>query len=351
MRLPDWVGVGERRWKKSPDEEVQPRKTAWDFLQLLIVPLILVTIGLVFNAREQEHQDAQIRQDRALAEAAREDETLDAYYATMGRLMLDRHLISPKPRYEVSEFARTTTLAAVRRLDGARKGEVVKFLYEAGLLATTRTNGRVSSFPIISLDGADLRGADLRKAELVAPEASPPVENSVDLRGDLRGARFDGASLYSVDLSRADLRGASFRRAFLAGVSFAHNKQLGDVSFMQAELNHVSLGASKLTRVVFDGATFIFVDGTFACMHGVSFLGAKFPYAETLLLYGVGGRDVDFTDARSLSHVILGGHPENVRFGHTKQRPTKQPAKERAAVRRYVPWLMNTELPIPPACQ
>jgi hypothetical protein len=37
MRSPGWLGVGERRWKKSPDEDVQPSKTVWDLLQLLIV--------------------------------------------------------------------------------------------------------------------------------------------------------------------------------------------------------------------------------------------------------------------------------------------------------------------------
>ena len=35
----------ERRWTKKPDEEVQPSKTVWDFLQLLIVPAMLAHVG------------------------------------------------------------------------------------------------------------------------------------------------------------------------------------------------------------------------------------------------------------------------------------------------------------------
>ena len=38
----DWTGVGERRWHVAQGEQVQPSKTLWDVLQLLIVPAILV---------------------------------------------------------------------------------------------------------------------------------------------------------------------------------------------------------------------------------------------------------------------------------------------------------------------
>jgi hypothetical protein len=34
----DWTGVAQRRWKTAPNEQVQPSKTPWDLLQLLIVP-------------------------------------------------------------------------------------------------------------------------------------------------------------------------------------------------------------------------------------------------------------------------------------------------------------------------
>jgi hypothetical protein len=52
MRWPDWSGFPERRWKKSPDEEVQPAKTVWDWLQLLIVPAVLAVIAVAYNAAQ-----------------------------------------------------------------------------------------------------------------------------------------------------------------------------------------------------------------------------------------------------------------------------------------------------------
>jgi hypothetical protein len=51
MRRPDW-GLKEKRWEKAPNEEVRPAKTAWDVLQLLIVPVMLVLIALYFNASQ-----------------------------------------------------------------------------------------------------------------------------------------------------------------------------------------------------------------------------------------------------------------------------------------------------------
>ena len=138
MRWREWLGVGERRWKKAPDEEVQPAKTVWDFLQLLIVPAMLAAIAIAFNAsqasRDRSREDRRTREDRALARAAREDATLSSYFSQMGDLMLKEHLLDRRRDSPASSVARTITLAPVRRLDGKRKGEVVRFLTEAGLL-------------------------------------------------------------------------------------------------------------------------------------------------------------------------------------------------------------------------
>jgi hypothetical protein len=110
MRWPAWLGVGERRWKKSPGEEVQPPKTLWDFLQLLIVPAILVVIALAFNAsqasREQKREDRRVREDRALATETRRDANLDAYLTEMRDLILNRHLLTSRKGSAVQSVAR-----------------------------------------------------------------------------------------------------------------------------------------------------------------------------------------------------------------------------------------------------
>src|SRR6186997_754935 len=144
MRWREWLGVRERRWKKAPDEEVQPAKTLWDWLQLLIVPAILVAVTFAWSATQtrsdnkredrriaadNKRDDRRIAADRAAAEEARRDATLQAYLDQMSGLMLDKKLLTSQRGDAVSAVARTVTLTALRRLDGQRKGQVVRFMW------------------------------------------------------------------------------------------------------------------------------------------------------------------------------------------------------------------------------
>src|SRR5215470_12295162 len=92
VRRREWLGVGERRWKKAPDEEVQPAKTLWDWLQLLIVPVILIGVTFAWSATQtrsdNKREDRRIAADRAAAEQARQDATLQGYLDEMSKLML-----------------------------------------------------------------------------------------------------------------------------------------------------------------------------------------------------------------------------------------------------------------------
>lgn len=217
MRWPDWSrisGLGERRWKKAPDEEVQPSKTVWDWLQLLIVPAMLAAIAVAYNAAQasREHH----REDRA-----ERDATLLAYFTQEGDLMLKGQLLPSHPESAAAEVARTITLATVHRLDGLLKADVVRFLSEAQLIEFDS--------PVVRLQGADLRHLNLVDAALLA--------NVSFAEANLRGARFDGASLIHVKFAQADLRGASFRGA-----------SRGSVDFTLAKLNGAVFDGAKIGR-------------------------------------------------------------------------------------------------------
>jgi hypothetical protein len=117
------------------------------------------------------------------------------------------------------------TLATVRRLDGRRKGEVLRYLMDARLLgvggvagsgAPERGRPRIR----IDIEGADLRGADLSGEEV----------SGWLLGVDLREARFDSALLDGVQFNASDLRGASFRKV----ISF-------EADFTAARLNNAVL--------------------------------------------------------------------------------------------------------------
>src|SRR5829696_987057 len=114
-------------------------KTVWDFLQLLIVPLMLVAIGLVFSlqqdARQQRVEDQRAKAERELAEQRAQDEALQAYLNQMGSLLLENDLLKSRGgNSEVNTLARARTVTVLGRLDPSRKTQVVRFLMEAELV-------------------------------------------------------------------------------------------------------------------------------------------------------------------------------------------------------------------------
>lgn len=274
IRWPEWSGFGKRRWRRSSRWEVQPSKTLWDWLQLLIVPAILVGIAYAYNAaqatREHRREDRRILEDRGLARAATQDAALLAYFAQEGDLMLKRQLLASSP---AAELARTMTLATVHRLNGTRKAEIIRFLFEAHLLTREGL--------ILDLADADLRRLDLAHAH-VPPDISLRAAN-------LRGARFDGTRLIGTDFSNSDLQGASFRGALLGGADFS-GADLSGAVFDRATMGGAAADPSSSVT------SFL---GT--CLSNTSFVGAHFGRGTNFA--GVAGDHVDFSHAHGLELV------------------------------------------------
>jgi uncharacterized protein YjbI with pentapeptide repeats len=227
----DWTGIPEKRWWKTQNEEVRPAKNLWDLLQLLIVPAILIGITLWWNS-------AQSSRDKAAAADERQAATLNAYLDEMGRLMLHEHLLSSKVNTPVKSVADNVTSAALRRLNGEQKRQVVRFLYVARLVNRASTDVVSDPNPLVSLQEADLKDADLAYADLHVADLAGADLRRADLRhaklvavnlasvklghADLRDADLTGALLTSADLSYADLRGAKLNQANLAGAMLTH---------------------------------------------------------------------------------------------------------------------------------
>src|SRR5215210_3688063 len=73
-----WTGFG----KTKVSQAVQPAKTLWDWLGLLIVPVVLAIGGYLFTRSESNAT-------REAAERRAQDETLQAYLDQMGQMLLD----------------------------------------------------------------------------------------------------------------------------------------------------------------------------------------------------------------------------------------------------------------------
>jgi hypothetical protein len=149
-------------------------KLAWDWLELLIIPLVLALGALWFNnqtrksdqeiARRERENDRQIAADRV------QEDALHRYLDRMQELILDKGLRRSEKDAEIRDVARARTLAVLRSLDGNRKGKVARFLHEAGLITGKVVREELVERQvigaIIDLSGADLSGADLMGTDL-----------------------------------------------------------------------------------------------------------------------------------------------------------------------------------------
>jgi len=241
-RLWRWTGYG--------------RQTLWDWMQLSAtasIPIVIAVGGLLFNSAQNE-RNKEVEQRRA------QDEALQSYLGEMSDLLADEgfreYLLEEQSardseRNAEAELQRTVaqarTLTILRRLgaesdytalgrsdeerpgvstaaqllgSAERKGRVLEFLYQAGLI----TNGKT----VINLDGADLEDvklpfeADLSDADLSDAILMNASLNRADLtNANLSGARLNNSDLTAAYLTKAYLTGTDLDGAMLPGADLS----------------------------------------------------------------------------------------------------------------------------------
>lgn len=220
-------------------------KTLWDWLSLLVVPLGLGLVAYWFSQRSRENEQEIARQnretdfiiaeanrveDKEIAQEQQEQRILNTYYDRMSDLLLncdlsksgtDKHTLAKK-------IARTRTLDTLQSINGRRKGLLVRFLYEGGL---------INKPPLVVMKGADLVGADLASEDLQNADLSR--SNLVD--AVLNEAKLQGINLKEADLTEAILTDATLRSA-----------DLSKTDFTRAIMDGTNLEESNLSGAVFD---------------------------------------------------------------------------------------------------
>lgn len=229
---PSWSGFAEA---PPPVDGVEPAKNLWDWLQLLAIPVFIGVgawwLGSSLWATGQSVVAQRQSAEREL-EASREHRAaLEAYFESMTELMLNGHLRSVGNRDTlVRTVAQARTLALLRSVGGKQKGEAVQFLYDSGLIGTSR---------IVELKHSDLRNAQLGGAYLS--------------RACVWQANLQGANLADADLSSADLWLCNLHQACLAGASL-RGTHLGDALLAGADLRGADLTGARLGNAILDGA-------------------------------------------------------------------------------------------------
>jgi uncharacterized membrane protein len=177
--------------------------TLWNWITLLLVPLILLAVAKGVSTHQSQVSDTMGKQqqtDLQLAHERQQEVVLEAYLNHMSDLLRNRNLSRSQPGSDVRTIARALTLTALQMVGKNRKGVLLQFLHEAGLITKNKT--------IIDLRRGDLREADLSGADLREADLS-----GVDLSGaNLSGARLIESKVTAEQLATAmSLNGATAR--------------------------------------------------------------------------------------------------------------------------------------------
>lgn len=212
------------------------KKSFWDWLQLLIVPLML-TFGAFYLNYASETRDKQI------AEEGKQQELLKDYFSKMQTLIIEtkkskESQLNPDRAPLLPEFrpiAKALTFAVLDELDGKRKGKVISYLAESKLITANIKDQK--SKPVI-----DLRKANLKEIVL----------EDVSLDGlSITGADMTEAKLTEVILTNSNLVSSKFINATLDTVDFSGSK-LGNSNFYDADLKNITRSEdSDFTMVCF----------------------------------------------------------------------------------------------------
>lgn len=249
-----WTGFGN--YISLPHEEhteFQRSKTVWDWMQLLLIPLLLAVGGYWFTA-QQNATSLQVSTDQ------QQETILETYIDHLSGLLLNNNLSKSKPDDVVRAVAQAETLTALRRLDPARKGALIQFLYTSGLI--NKNND------IVSLQGADLTNAKLTIVITTQIGLTPSISTYP-------------AILFNADLSGADLVGADFSDGELGGINLSaanlDGANLSGANLSQADLSQAGLYKANLDSSLLDGA-----DLSMASLEGASVTQNQLNKAKSL---------------------------------------------------------------------
>jgi uncharacterized protein YjbI with pentapeptide repeats len=172
----------------------------------LIVAGVVAAIGGIVGIVNLQTSRRNLQQQRDLEEQRAQEDALQSYFEQMGDLLTDHNLINTD-REDIRQLAQAQTLTVLARLDGYRKGSVVRFLHGAGLIHRDQT--------IVALGGADLTGTILIGANITnanlsgAYLADSYLMGTILIRANLSGVGLSDANLPYADLSGANLSDAS----------------------------------------------------------------------------------------------------------------------------------------------
>jgi uncharacterized protein YjbI with pentapeptide repeats len=237
---------------------IQSPKMLWDWLQLLVVPGVLAIAAFQFNLAANKNKDrvAQKRAEmkQAIALDKQREELLQDYLDRMSELLLKNRLRSADSNAEVRYIARARTLTVLYRLDADRKGSLIRFLYESGLIRKEDMGNFLdlseADLSNVNLSGVTLADVNLSKANLAG---------AVLVNANLAEANLSGSNLVGADFSGANLMKAELYQAKMTDIRL-NRANLREANLTKVDLRSADLSRANVTRTRFLEANLIDAD-------------------------------------------------------------------------------------------
>ena len=215
-------------------------KTLWDWMQLLIIPAVLLLAGSLFtftvSRNERKATDKRNQTEREIAQDNQHGAILQEYIDKMSELILDKNLCNSTK--EPRTIARVRTLTVLSLLDVYRKRSVIQFLQEADLINVDNTIVDLSGADLTKsfLGGLDLAGANLSRTNLIGTDL---------MSTNLTGANLSNATLIGANLTSAELTGANLKEASISLNNVAGKKPI-ITNLFNADLTGANLSGARL---------------------------------------------------------------------------------------------------------
>ncbi|WP_027268839.1 pentapeptide repeat-containing protein [Leptolyngbya sp. PCC 6406] len=232
-------------------------KTAWEWMNLLLIPIVLSMGGFIArNILENKEREQRLQ------------EALKNYYSEISSIILnekwttagDAELNHQSAYYKKAlAVVRAKTIALVRELDKERLSALLQFLGDSNILIN------------VPLENLDLSGVKLKNVD------------------------FSESCIKNVDFSGASLENISFCEASIQNVSFI-NSDLKNVNFSRANFKDIRFQFSDIKGVNFSGSRLNDISFEHSCFSETNFSEAVLVQVLFIMLYGF--KDVSFQKAR-----------------------------------------------------
>lgn len=274
-------------------------KTLWDWMELLIIPLVLA-LGIFFlnqseRVVERETANKRAELEREIAKDRQQEAALQSYIERMSELLIEKKLRTTKIK-EIRDVARTLTVSVMHTLDKDRNNLVIQFLREAQLITDKKSVLNGANMEGMNLQGLDFRhvfmqSANLSKANLQGTSfLCANLQEASFWEADLQSADFENAVLLKAYLAEANLQGANLaaclREVNFEGANlqktFMHGADLKYANLIDANLQEAQLFEAELQEAILAGAD----------LQGANLTAANFE-----------GADVDEEQLKTAAHI------------------------------------------------